>query len=544
MQGLMMDVPLTITSLIRHAAECHGEAEVVSRTVEGPIHRYTYADVYLRTQRLANALIALGIGTADRVATLAWNGYRHIELYYAISGIGAVCHMVNPRLFEDQIVYILNHAADKAAFVDLTFVSVLEGVADRVKGIEAYIVMTDAKNMPDTSLTNVLCYEDLLADQPDSCNWLELDERTASSLCYSSGTTGNPKGALYSHRSTVLHAYASCAPDCFGLSSQDALLPVVPMFHVNAWGTPYACASTGTKLVLPGPRLDGASVYQLLDAEKVTVTAGVPTVWFMLLEYLRDTDKYLPYLDRLIVGGSAVPRSMIDAFEDEYDVEVRHAWGMTEMSPIGSVGRLKGSQANLRREDQINLKLKQGRTVYGVEMKIIDDDNNLLPRDGVAFGELCVRGPWVSQAYFEDDAASSKLTDAEGWMRTGDIATIDSDGYIELVDRSKDVIKSGGEWVSSIEIENAAVGHHSVQEAAVIAQPHKKWGERPLLLVVPKEGVSPEPNDVLEYLKDKLDRLSWPDDVLVIDEIPHTATGKISKAILRDRFKNHRLPTE
>ena len=544
MHGLMMDAPLSIASLIQHAASCHAETEIVSRSIEGPIHRYTYADCYRRSQQLANALTALGVGNGDRVATLAWNGYRHVELYYGISGMGAVCHMVNPRLFEDQIVYILNHATDKVAFVDLTFVPVVEALADRVESVEAYVIMTGDANMPDTSLPNALCYETLLAAQAPQFDWPALDERTASSLCYSSGTTGNPKGALYSHRSTVLHAYASATPDAFSLSGQDTLLPVVPMFHVNAWGTPYACPAMGTKMVMPGAQLDGESIYELLDSERVTLTAGVPTVWFMLLNYLRESGNKLPYLDRLIVGGSAVPRSMIEAFEDDYDVEVRHAWGMTEMSPLGSVGRLKSSQLELPSEQQIAVKLKQGRTIFGVEMKITGDDGNRLPHDGVAFGELCVRGPWVSKAYYEDESASATLIDTEGWMRTGDIATIDCDGYIELVDRSKDVIKSGGEWVSSIEIENAAVGHASVLEAAVIAQPHAKWGERPLLLVVAKEGEAADPADVLGYLKEQLDRLSWPDDVIFIDDIPHTATGKISKATLRERFKEHRLPTE
>ena len=543
MRGLMMDQPLSITSLMRHAATNHDDAEIVSRTVEGEIHRYGYGDAYRRTQQLAHALRELGIAETDRVATLAWNTYRHFELYYAISGIGAVCHMVNPRLFADQIVYILNHAEDKVAFVDLSFVEVLEAIADKLRSIENYVVMTDAAHMPDTSLPGAVCYETLIAGQPAHYDWPELDEYTASSLCYSSGTTGNPKGALYSHRSTVLHAYATCSPDAFGLSSQDVLLPVVPMFHVNAWGSPYACAAAGTKIVFPGAKLDGESVYELLDSEKVTITAGVPTAWFLLLEYMRANNKKLDYLERLIVGGSAVPRAMIEAFEEEFEVEVRHAWGMTEMSPIGSVGRLKGSQKDLKGDAFYAVKEKQGRAVFGVEMKIVGDDGASLPRDGVAFGELCVRGPWVGSGYFNDAAASKQLIDDDGWLRTGDVATIDPTGYMQIVDRSKDVIKSGGEWVSSIEIENAAVGHPAVAEAAVIAQPHDKWGERPLLLVVPSDGKTPEREDVLAFLRDKLDRISIPDDVLLIDEIPHTATGKISKATLRERFKDHKLPT-
>lgn len=544
MHGLMMDSPLSITSLIRHAAENHRDTEIVSRTVEGEIHRYTYGDAYARSQQLAHALTGLGIKEGDRVATLAWNGYRHLELYFAISGIGAVCHMVNPRLFADQIVYILNHAEDKVVFVDLTFVPVLEEIQDRIPGVHTFVIMTDAEHMPETSLPNAVCYEQIIAVQSDGFPWPWVDERTASSLCYSSGTTGSPKGALYTHRSTVLHAWATCHPDAFGLSSQDALLPVVPMFHVNAWGSPYAAAISGTKLVMPGAGMDGQSVYELMDTEKVTVTAGVPTVWFLLLEYLRKEGKKLDHLQRLIVGGSAVPQSMIQAFEEEYGVESRHAWGMTEMSPIGSVGRLKGTQMDLDRDAFYYFKRKQGRNVYGVEMKIAGESGEILPKDGLAFGELCVRGPWVASAYFNDEEATKTLIDEHGWLRTGDVATIDPDGYLDLVDRSKDVIKSGGEWISSIEIENAAVAHEEVGEAAVIAQSHEKWGERPLLLVVPIEGAAPDPADILEFLKTDLERLSWPDDCLIIDEIPHTATGKISKATLRERFKDHKLPTE
>lgn len=544
MHGLMMDTPLSITSLMRHAAENHSDTEIVSRTIEGGIHRYTYADANDRVQQLAHALTALGVKPGDRVATLAWNGYRHLELYFGVSGIGAVCHMVNPRLFADQIVYILNHAEDKVVFVDLTFVPVLEAIQDRIPGVRTFVIMTDIAHMPDTSLLNTTCYEDLISGHSNNFDWPEFDERTASSLCYSSGTTGNPKGALYSHRSTVLHAMATNHPDAFGLSSQDVLLPVVPMFHVNAWGSPYAAAMSGTKLVMPGAGVDGQSVYELLDSEKVTITAGVPTVWFLLLEYMRKESKKLDHLQRLIVGGSAVPKSMVQAFEEEFGVESRHAWGMTEMSPIGSVGRLKGTQMDLDRDAFYFFKRKQGRNVYGVEMKIVGDDGEALPKDGAAFGELCVRGPWVASAYFNDAAATKTLIDDHGWLRTGDVATIDPDGYLDLVDRSKDVIKSGGEWVSSIEIENAAVAHADVAEAAVIAQPHEKWGERPLLLVVAADGSDPDPAEILNFLKTELNRLSWPDDCLIIDEIPHTATGKISKATLRERFKDHRLPTE
>ncbi len=542
MQGLMMDTPLSVISLLDYAASYHGEAEIVSRTGEGALHRYTYGDAYARVHRLAHALGDLGIGDGDRVATLAWNGHRHYELYFAIPGMGAVCHTINPRLFPDQIAYIVNHARDKVIFADPGFVPVLESLAGQLQGVTAWVIMTDEAHMPDTTLHGALCYETLLAGQPETYDWPQLDENTAGSLCYSSGTTGDPKGTLYSHRSTVLHSFSVCLPDNFGLSSHDTVLPAVPMFHVNAWGIPYAATLVGAKLVLPGAQMDGASLYELLDGEKVTFTAGVPTVWFMLLEYLRAEGKGLAHLSRTTIGGSAVPRSMIESFEDDYGVEVRQGWGMTEMSPVGTIGRLKGSQRDLPRERALDFKTCQGRTVFGVEMKIVDEAGKRLARDGKSAGELRVRGPWVMRGYFANDDATEAAMDEQGWLRTGDVASHDADGYLRLVDRTRDMIKSGGEWISSIEIENAAVGHPDVAEAGVIAVPHAKWGERPLLVIVPNEGATPDKDAILAYLAERLISMAMPDDLAVVDALPHTATGKILKTQLREDFKDHKLP--
>ncbi len=543
MRGLMMETPLSVISLLDYAANYHGEAEIVSRTVEGPLHRYTYRDSYARTHRLAHALRALGVEGGDRVATLAWNTYRHYELYFAIPGMGAVCHTVNPRLFPEQIAYILNHAGDKVVFTDLSFVPLLESLAAQLKGVGNFVIMTDDAHMPDTTLAGALCYETLIAERPAAYEWPRLDEYTASSLCYSSGTTGSPKGTLYTHRSTVLHSFAACLPDNFGFSSHDSVLPVVPMFHVNAWGIPYACAMVGAKLVLPGPRMDGPSLHELLESEKATFTAGVPTVWFTLLEYMRDEGKRFSHLNRVTAGGAAVPRSMVEAFEDDYGVEMRQGWGMTETSPVCTMGRLKGSQLDLDREARLDRKTSQGRTIYGVEMKIVDEAGARLPRDGKSTGELRVRGPWVLGHYFEDEAATRAAIDGEGWLRSGDVATHDEDGYVRLVDRTNDMIKSGGEWISSIEIENAAVGHPDVAEAGAIGLPHAKWGERPLLIVVPKEGRQPSREQILAYLSERLVKIAVPDDVAIVAELPHTATGKVRKTQLREDFKDHKLPT-
>ena len=543
MRGNMMDSPLLITSLIQYAAQYHDDVEIVSRSVEGPIHRYTYGDAYGRIQRLANALRRLGVGHGDRVATLAWNGYRHFELYYGISGIGAITHTINPRLFPGQIEYMVNHAEDRVVFLDLTFVPLLEALAGKLAPVEAYVIMTDRAHMPETTLPNVLCYEELLAAEADSFDWPSFDETTASSLCYTSGTTGNPKGCLYSHRSTLLHTFSINAAEGVAVGSADSVLPAVPMFHVNAWGIPYGCAMAGAKLVLPGLRYDGEAMYELLDTERVTVTAGVPTIWLMLLEYLGKTGKTLPHIRTLVVGGSAAPKSMIEAFERDHGIGIYHAWGMTEMSPVGTTGRLKPSMLTLPRDERIARKQKQGRPVYGVDAKIVGENGDALARDGIAFGELLVRGPWIIGSYFKDEEASQAAFDADGWFRTGDVATIDPDGFVQLVDRSKDVIKSGGEWISSIDLENAAVAHPAVAEAAVIGIAHPRWDERPLLIVVAAVGETPDRDGLLQFLSDKVVKWWLPDDVVVVDELPHTATGKISKIQLRQRFKDYTLPT-
>ena len=541
MLGLMQDRPLLISSLIDFAAQYHGDVEIVSRTIEGPIHRHSYADANTRSKQLAQALGGLGVTLGDRVATLAWNGYRHLECYYGVSGIGAVLHTINPRLFPEQIVYIANHAEDRVLFTELTFVPLLEGIADQLQRVEAIVIMTDRAHMPETSLPNVLCYEELLVAQDGDFAWPSFNEKTASSLCYTSGTTGNPKGVLYSHRSTVLHSMASCSNDVLGLSSQDSVLPVVPMFHANSWGIAYSAPMSGAKLVLPGMGMDGASICELLEQEKVTLSAGVPTVWLMLLQYLQQNDKQLPYMTRTVIGGSAAPASMIETFEHDFDVVVIHAWGMTEMSPLGTTGNLKAGMADWDYADKLTVKSKQGRAVYGVDMKITDDDGNELPRDGVAFGHLMVRGPWITNGYFKGDGG--EVLDTGDWFDTGDVATLDPEGYMQITDRSKDVIKSGGEWISSIDLENIAVGHPGVAEAAVIGVAHPKWDERPLLIIVRNEGSSVEAPEILDFMKGTVATWWMPDDVTFVDEIPHTATGKIQKLILREQFADYKLPT-
>ena len=543
MHGLMMDSPLLTSSLIVYAARHHGDTEIVSRSVEGPIHRYTYAEAEARARRLARALLALGVGESDRIATVAWNGYRHIELYFGVSGLGAVCHTINPRLFADQLAYIVNHAEDRYVFLDPSFVGLLEGLHERLPGVEGFVIMTDAEHMPETSLPNVLCYETLIAAQDEGFDWPRLDENLASALCYTSGTTGNPKGTLYSHRSTVLHSFSCCTADHpLAVSCREVVLPVVPMFHVQAWGIPYAAAMAGAKLVLPGPRLDGEGLHELLQAERVTITAGVPTIWLGLLDYLAKTGKTLDHLDSLVVGGSAAPLSMIEAFEEDHGVEVIHAWGMTEISPVGTTGRLKRKFLDLSRAEQRKIKVTQGRTLYGVETKIADDAGQAQPHDGQASGQLMVRGPWVASAYFEDQAASAAVFDAAGWFATGDVATIDPDGHIKITDRSKDLIKSGGEWISSIDLENAAMGHPEVAEAAAIALPHPKWGERPLLVIVRREAGSVTAAALRDFLATRVAKWWLPDEVTFVDELPHTATGKVSKLKLREIYAGHKLP--
>ena len=541
MRALMQDKPLLISSLIDFAAQYHSDSEIVSRTIEGPIHRYTYVEAQARSKQLANALRRLGVELGDRVATLAWNGYRHLEIYYGVSGMGAVLHTINPRLFPEQISYIANHAEDKYIFTDLTFVPLLEQVAPSLTTVKGYVVMTDEAHMPETSLPNAMCYETLLAAESGDYDWPQFDEMTASSLCYTSGTTGNPKGVLYAHRSTVLHSFAVCMQDVLGLSSRDTVLPVVPMFHANAWGLAYAAPMCGARLVMPGAAMDGESIYQLVDEEKVTMSAGVPTVWLMLLGYMQEHGKKLPHMDRTVIGGSAAPQSMIETFERDYDVTVIHAWGMTEMSPLGTTGVMKAKFADLPFEERLKYKVKQGRVVYGVELKITDDDGNDLPHDGEAFGHLMVRGPWITNGYFKGEGGD--VLDADGWFDTGDVATLDGEGYMQITDRSKDVIKSGGEWISSIDLENLAVGHPDVAEAAVIGIAHPKWDERPLLVIVRNPGSDVTKEAILQFMEGKIAKWWMPDDVTFVDEIPHTATGKIQKISLREQFAGYKLPT-
>ena len=547
MLGLIMDQPLLISSLITHAARNHGDTEIVSRTIEGGIHRYTYADAELRARKLAQALLRLGVQTGDRVASLAWNGYRHFELYYAVSGCGAVMHTVNPRLFPEQIAYIVNHAEDKYLFVDLTFVPLVEKLAAVLKTLKGVVVMTDRAHMPTSlanngpgALGNVLCFEELVDAEDGNYDWPTFDERTASSLCYTSGTTGNPKGVLYHHRSTVIHSYAIVSPDVFNMSARDSLLPVVPMFHVNAWGLPYAAPLVGTKLVFPGAQLDGASLFELFETEGVTATAGVPTVWLALLGHMKQNKLQFSTLNRAVVGGSACPPAMIKSFADDYGVKCQHAWGMSEMSPLGTFCTLKGKQLGLPAERQFEILTSQGRALYGVDMKIVDSNGNALPHDGVAFGDLLVRGPWITSGYFKGEGGDVLR---DGWFPTGDVATIDPDGFMRITDRSKDVIKSGGEWISSIDLENTAMAHPAVGEAAVIGVRHPKWDERPLLVVVRKPGQDVSKEDLLKFFDGRVAKWWIPDDVVFVESLPHTATGKLLKMQLRDEFSKHQLPT-
>ena len=539
MHGQMQNLPLLISSLIRHADRNHADTEIVSRETTGGIHRYTYRDAHRRSRQLARALISLGIKPADRVATLAWNNYRHFELYYGVSGMGAILNTVNPRLFPEQIAYILNHADDGFVFFDLTFLKLVEGVAPHCKGVKAWVALSDRAHMPESPL-DLLCYEELVNAHSDDYEWPEFDENTASSLCYTSGTTGNPKGALYSHRSTVLHAYGSALPDALNLSARDTVLPVVPLFHVNAWGLPYACALAGAKLVMPGPQLDGPSLHELFEAEKVTVSAGVPTIWLGLLQHLQGQGLKLSTVKRLVIGGSAAPPAMIRAFDEQYGITVLHAWGMTEMSPLGTVNTPKGKHLDLSAAERDKLRLNQGRPIFGVDMKIVDDEGKELPRDGKAFGDLLVRGPWIVSGYFKGEGGN--VLREGGWFPTGDVATLDADGYMQITDRSKDVIKSGGEWISSIDLENTAIAHPAVAEAAVIGVAHPKWDERPLLIVVKKAGQEVTREQLLDFMRDKIAKWWLPDDVVFVDSLPHTATGKLLKTRLREDFRDYSLP--
>lgn len=543
MHGLMMDRPLLVSSLIEYGAEVHADRLIVSRRVEGDIHHQNFAETRDRVAQLAHALKALGINKADRVATIAWNGHRHLELYYAISGIGAVCHTINPRLFAEQLEYIVNHAADRVLFIDLTFVPIVEKMQDLFKTVEHVVLMTDKDHMPETTIRNVLCFEDLLDGQPTSYDWPDMDENTAAGLCYTSGTTGNPKGVLYSHRSHVLHALSVAAVDGFHLESRDAVLPVVPLFHVNAWGLPYICMVTGTSLVFPGPNLDGPSLFDLMDQESVTAAWGVPTVWLGLIAEMKKQGRKPKDLAAMLIGGSAAPRPMIEVFEKDYGLDIVHGWGMTEMSPIGTIGVLPARYDKAEMDARIDLKAKQGRRLFQVEMKIVDPEGNSLPHDGETSGELYVRGPFITAGYYNDDQASAGCFDAEGWFKTGDVATIDPEGFLLIVDRSKDLIKSGGEWISSIDLENAAIGHPDIAEAAAIGLPHPKWDERPLLVVVPRDGADVSKDSIQDYLAAKVAKWWLPDDIAIVDAIPHSATGKIRKTELREMFKDYKLPT-
>jgi fatty-acyl-CoA synthase len=539
MLGLMQDWPLLLHRVIDHAALNHAGRQVVSRSIEGPIHTTTYAEIRARALRLAKRLERDGIKLGDRVATLAWNTGRHLEAWYGIVGIGAVYHTVNPRLFPDQIVYILNHAEDRIAMVDLTFVPLLEKLADRLPKIERYIVLTDNAHMPATSLRNAVPYEDWLAEVDGDFAWKTFDENTAAGMCYTSGTTGHPKGVLYSHRSNVLHAMIVNGADMLSYTSRDVILPVVPLFHANAWALTIAAPMAGAQMVMPGMKLDGASIYELLNTYKVTCTAAVPTVWLGLLQYLEASGAKLPYLKRVVIGGSACPRTVTEKFQDVFGVTVIHAWGMTEMSPLGTVCTLKPEYAGLTGAARVDIQQKQGHAPFGVEMKITDDSDRSLPWDGKTFGRLKVRGPAVARAYFKE---GHDVLDQEGYFDTGDVSTIDQHGYMQITDRAKDVIKSGGEWISSIEIENLAVGHPKVAEAAVIGLRHPKWDERPLLVIVLKKGEAATREELLGHLQGKIANWWMPDDIAFVDEIPHTATGKIQKTALRDRFKDYVFP--
>jgi fatty-acyl-CoA synthase len=536
--GTMQDWPLNVWRLIDHAAINHGDREIVSLTCEGHEVRTSWRQVQGRAKQVAEALRRKGIRPGDRVATLAWNTHRHVESWYGISGMGGVAHTINPRLFEEQIAYIANHAEDRVLFFDLTFVKLVEALAPRLTTVEHFVLLTDRAHMPESSL-NLLCYEELIADEDADAEWTLLPETAPSGLCYTSGTTGNPKGVQYSHRANVLHAFAANMGDVLDIRSKTVILPVVPMYHANAWGVPYAAAAAGAKLVMCGPNFDPPTIANMIRKEGVTLTLAVPTVWLGMLQYLESTGGNLKPLSRVVIGGSAAPRTMIEAFEEKYGVDVCHAWGMTEMTPLGTLGTLSAEALELPRAKQIDLKCKQGRAIFGVELKLVDDEGRELPRDGVAFGRLLVRGPWIVASYFKGDGGN--ILDKDGWFDTGDVATIDPAGYMQITDRSKDVIKSGGEWISSIEIENLAVGCPGVAEAAVIGVAHPKWDERPLLVIIRKEGATVTGADILKYLEGKIAKWWMPDAVEFVDTIPHTATGKIQKVVLREQFAGYKL---
>ena len=541
MLGLMQSQPMLISGLIDHAERHHGDAEIVSRRVEGDIHRSTWAGIAGRSRQVAHALDRMNLLFSDRVATLAWNGYRHLELYFGVSGSGRVLHTINPRLHPDQIAWIANHADDQVLCFDMTFLPLVQAVHARCKTIRQYVALCDADKLPqDSGIPGLQSYEAWIGGQPTSYEWPTFDENSASSMCYTSGTTGHPKAALYSHRSTTLHAFAAALPDVMGLSARDSVLPVVPMFHVNAWGIPYSAALTGCKLVFPGPAMDGKSIYELIESEKVSYAAGVPTVWQMLLGHMKPGGLRFSTLKRTVIGGSACPPAMITAFNDDYGVEVLHAWGMTEMSPLGTLCTLKNRHLELPPAEQMKIRLKQGRAIYGVDMKIVDGDGQSLPWDGKTYGDLYVKGPWIVREYFKGEGGDPLV---DGWFPTGDVATIDAEGYMQITDRSKDVIKSGGEWISSIDVENIAVAHPAIAMAACIGMVHPKWDERPVVVVVRKPGADVTREQLLQFYQGKTAKWQIPDDVIFVESIPLGATGKILKTRLREQLKDYALPT-
>ena len=533
MQGLMQDFPLVVSRLLSHAETVSGATEIVSRRLEGDIHRYTFADMAKRSRKLANALQRLNLAPGEVAGTIAWNGYRHMELYYALPGIGAIYHTINPRLAPEQLSYVIEHAEDQYLFVEAMFLPLLESIAATLN-VRGIIVLCDESDMPQSSLPNLLCYEALLAAEADAHSWCELDENTAAGICYTSGTTGNPKGVVYSHRALVLQAMNTAIG--LEITARDSILPIVPMFHVNAWTIPFMAAILGTKLVLPGKDLDGASIYELLTNEKVTFSAGVPTVWQMLFDYLEQSDNGLPWLKRVCIGGSAASRAMLETFSDQYDVDPQHAWGMTETTSMGSSPAINAAIADRGDDAIMDAKMTQGRGVFGAELKIVDEAGNALPHDGKSAGRLCIRGWAVASSYLKSESTDEFLDD--GWFDTGDIAVITDDGYLQLTDRAKDVIKSGGEWISSIDLENAAVSHPDIAAAAVIAQPHPKWEERPFMVVVLRPGTELDKQSVLDQLASRVARWWLPDDIVVVDALPMGATGKVQKNILRAKFNN------
>ena len=540
MLGLMQSQNLSIASLIEFAEKHHADTEIISRRIEGDIHRSNWATIAKRSRQVANAIDAWKVAQGARIATLAWNGYRHLEIYFGVSGSGRVLHTLNPRLHPEQIAWIVNHAEDHVLCFDMTFLPIVQNIHALCPTVKHWLGLCDADKLPaDTGVPNLVSYESWIHSQANTYHWPDLDENTASCMCYTSGTTGNPKAALYSHRSTLLHAYACALPDVMCLSARDSVLPVVPMFHVNAWGIPYSAAMVGCKLVFPGAALDGKSVYELLETEQVTLAAGVPTVWQMLLGHLKAGNLRFSHLKRTVIGGSACPPAMIQAFNDDYNVEVLHAWGMTELSPLGTLCTLKNKHLALPKDEQMKIRLKQGRAIFGVDFKIVDDQGVEQPHDGKAYGDLLVKGPWVVREYYKQEGGSPLV---DGWFPTGDVATVDPEGFMQITDRSKDVIKSGGEWISSIDVENIAMAHPEVAMAACIGMAHPKWDERPIVVVVKRPGTTLERDALLQFYEGKIAKWQIPDDVVFVEAIPLGATGKMLKTRLREQLADYKLP--